>query len=53
MNTDKIISSPQNPLVKKIIQLQEKSRERKKTGHFVVEGKREIQLAKKGGYEIT
>lgn len=53
MNTGKIITSIQNPLIKKIVQLQEKSRERKKTGLFVVEGRREIQLAKKGGYEIT
>ncbi|WP_435622885.1 TrmH family RNA methyltransferase [Flagellimonas sp.] len=52
MNSDKVISSAQNPLVKKIIQLQEKSRERKKTGLFVVEGRREIELAHKGGYAI-
>ncbi|PRX54194.1 TrmH family RNA methyltransferase [Flagellimonas meridianipacifica] len=49
---DKLISSIQNPLIKKIKLLQEKSRERKKTGLFVIEGKREIQLAKKGGYTI-
>ncbi|MEX0314352.1 MAG: TrmH family RNA methyltransferase [Allomuricauda sp.] len=32
--------------------LKEKSRERKKTGLFVVEGHREIELAQKGGYTI-
>jgi TrmH family RNA methyltransferase len=49
----KRIESPQNPLIKNILKLQEKSRERKKQGLFVVEGKREIELAIKGGYEIT
>lgn len=52
MNEAKLISSIQNPLVKKILLLKEKSRERKKTGLFVVEGKREIELAQKGGYHI-
>jgi len=32
--------------------LQEKSRERKKAGLFVIEGVREVQLALKGGYEF-
>lgn len=49
----KFISSLQNPLVKQTIQLIEKSRERRKTGQFVIEGSREIQLALKGGYHIT
>jgi len=48
----KSISSLQNPLIKQVLLLQEKSRERKKTGLFVIEGKREIQLAIKGGYTI-
>lgn len=52
MKEPKLISSVQNPLIKKIIQLKEKSRERKKTGLFVAEGKREIDLAMKGGYPI-
>ena len=46
----KLISSIQNPLVKKVLLLKEKSRERKKTGVFIVEGKRELELAQKGGY---
>lgn len=46
------ISSTQNPVVKRILQLREKSRTRKKEGCFVIEGKRELQLANKGGYNI-
>ena len=48
----KQISSLQNPLIKHALQLQEKSRERRKSGLFVIEGKREIILALKGGYAI-
>lgn len=47
---DKTISSAQNPLIKRIKLLSEKSRERKKQGVFVVEGQREIELALQGGY---
>lgn len=43
------ISSLQNPLVKRVRSLKEKSRERKKSGLFVLEGLRELQLAIKGG----
>ena len=46
----KTISSSQNPLIKQIVLLQEKSRERRKTNLFVIEGLREISLALKGGY---
>ncbi len=46
----KTISSLQNPLVKQVVQLSEKARERKKSGLFIIEGQREIQLALKGGY---
>ena len=52
MNKIKRISSLQNPLIKKALLLKEKSRERKKTGLFVLEGLRELQLALKGGYKI-
>ena len=48
----KFISSAQNPLVKNIILLKDKSRERRKAGLFVVEGQREIELAQKGGYVL-
>lgn len=46
----KNITSFQNPLIKQIVLLQEKSRERRKTQLFVIEGLREISLAIKGGY---
>lgn len=48
----KQISSLQNPVIKRLFQLQEKSRSRKKEGVFIVEGIREIQLAVKGQFEI-
>ncbi|SNZ00369.1 TrmH family RNA methyltransferase [Flagellimonas pacifica] len=48
----KLISSAQNPLIKKVVLLKEKSRERRKTGLFIVEGKREIELVEKGEYII-
>ena len=49
----KQITSLQNSFIKDLLKLQEKSRERKKQGLFVVEGKREIELAIKGCYELT
>ncbi len=48
----KQITSLQNPIIKEIIHLQEKSRLRKKNGLFVIEGFREITLAIKGNYQI-
>jgi TrmH family RNA methyltransferase len=48
----KSISSPQNPFIKKLLSLKEKSRIRKKTEQFLIEGKRELSLAIKGGYII-
>ena len=48
----KKITSIQNTYIKDLLKLQDKSRERKKKGLFLVEGKREISLATKGGYEI-
>lgn len=48
----KQISSIQNPLVKEFLQLKEKSRARKKSGLFLIEGQREILLALKGDYEL-
>jgi len=47
----KIISS-QNSYIKELIQLKEKSRLRKKTTTFLIEGLREIKLAIKGNYTI-
>ena len=48
----KQITSVQNPFIKSIIQLQEKAKARKQSGLFIIEGRREIQLATKGGYQI-
>ncbi|MGB7843542.1 MAG: RNA methyltransferase [Salinimicrobium sp.] len=48
----KQISSLHNQTIKDLLQLQEKSRSRKKQNLFVIEGKREILLALKGGYKI-
>ena len=48
----KQISSTQNPLIKELIQLKEKSRARKKSKRFIIEGKREISLALQGNYTI-
>ena len=46
------IESLQNSLIKDILKLQEKSRERKKRKLFIIEGKREISLALQGNYQI-
>ncbi len=48
----KRITSIQNPIIKEILQLQEKSRARKNKGLFIIEGIREISLALKGNYQI-
>ncbi|WP_075342210.1 TrmH family RNA methyltransferase [Tenacibaculum agarivorans] len=48
----KQITSLQNSYIKNLIKLQEKSRERKKQGLFLVEGKREITLVTKGNYDV-
>nr|WP_321231115.1 RNA methyltransferase [uncultured Psychroserpens sp.] len=48
----KEITSVQNQLVKQILVLKDKSRERKKTGLFIIEGQRELMLATKANYKI-
>ncbi|MBZ4034421.1 RNA methyltransferase [Flavobacterium sp. 17A] len=48
----KQITSIQNPFIKSLVLLQEKSKARKQTRTFLIEGLREISLAIKGGYEI-
>jgi TrmH family RNA methyltransferase len=48
----KEITSIQNPIIKSLVQLQEKAKARKQSGTFLIEGKREISIAIKGGYEI-
>ena len=49
---NKEITSVQNPYIKELYQLKEKSRDRKKSGLFLIEGEREIGLAIKGNYDI-
>jgi len=44
-----VINSLQNSLVKQVVKLSEKSQERKKTGWFVAEGRREVSLALQSG----
>lgn len=48
----KHISSTQNKLIKDVLLIREKSRHRKKTGRFVSEGARELELLIKGDYSI-
>ena len=52
METKGIISSAQNPKVKLLLELQQKSSERRKHGLFVVEGMREVSHCLSAGYEI-
>lgn len=48
----KQITSIQNPFIKSLLLLQEKSKARKQSRQFIIEGKREIELALKGGYQF-
>ncbi|MEN9447763.1 MAG: hypothetical protein RJA25_1053 [Bacteroidota bacterium] len=48
----KQITSTSNPFIKKILLLQEKSRERKEEGLFVIDGWKETQLAIANNFEI-
>ena len=45
------ITSAQNPKIKDLLALQEKSKERRKKGLFVVEGRRELEHCIEAGYE--
>lgn len=49
---DSIITSAQNPKIKKLIQLQLKSTERRKEDLFVIEGQRELMHSIEAGYEV-
>ena len=46
------ITSLQNPKIKQLLLLQQKSSERRKTGLFVVEGQQELQHCVDAGYEV-
>lgn len=48
----KQITSAQNPFIKSLVLLQEKSKARRQSGTFLIEGLREIELAIKGNYEL-
>ena len=43
------ITSAQNPKIKELLALQEKSRERREKGLFVVEGRRELEHCMEAG----
>jgi len=47
-----IVTSAQNPKIKNLLLLQEKSKARREQGLFVVEGQRELQHCLEGGYRI-
>lgn len=49
---ENIITSAQNPKIKKLLALQQKSSERRKEGLFVIEGRRELMHCLDAGYEI-
>ena len=49
----KLITSSQNPLIKNVLLLTEKARERKNQNLVVIEGVREIRLALLSGFSIT
>ncbi len=49
---NKQITSTQNPHIKQLVLLKDKSRERKKKRLFLIEGEREITLALQGGYDL-
>ena len=46
------ISSAQNPKIKLLLELQQKSQERRQRGLFVVEGRREIERCIQSGYQV-
>ena len=46
------ITSAQNPKIKKLLLLQEKSRARREQGLFVVEGRRELEHCLEAGYNV-
>ncbi len=47
-----VLTSAQNPKIKQLLALQQKSSERRKTGLFVVEGRRELEHCLQAGYEV-
>lgn len=52
MEKENIITSAQNPKIKRLALLQQKSAERRREGLFVVEGVRELLHCVRAGYEV-
>lgn len=52
MATAQIITSVQNPKVKEMVRLKEKSKARVQSGTFIIEGLRELKLALQAGYSL-
>ena len=50
--TTMLITSTKNPKIKQLLELQQKSAERRRTGLFVVEGQRELEHCLAAGYEV-
>ena len=50
---EEIINSPSNPRIKNVLKLKEKSSERRSQDLIVVEGLREILMAKENGFDIS
>ena len=50
--TAMLITSTKNPKIKQLLELQQKSAERRRTGLFVVEGQRELEHCLAAGYEV-
>ena len=49
---EQYISSTQNPKIRQLLLLQQKASERRSTGRFVVEGRRELNHCINAGYEV-
>lgn len=49
---ENVITSLQNARIKHLVQLQQKSSERRRTGLFVVEGQRELMHCVEAGYDV-
>ena len=47
-----LITSTQNPRIKQLLNLQQKTSERRQSGLFVVEGRRELQHCVEAGFEV-
>ncbi len=53
MVEEQVISSVHNPRIRQVIALTQKASERRRTGLFVVEGRREVERCVAAGYEVV